>query len=253
MDEHAEEAATGPNGGRRLTDGDFALELAIFESRRPARVSRLGHRRRPAAGSEQRVACRRARATRRYGRSDRLHATSRILTRHPNRARAAFIRRHRRRAPRGEEHRFEYESYEGRTTIAADIARDAGIETATARARHHRRRAAALRRDRPGHHAVREVHARFAGVIRSVASNVGDTVRAGDTLATIESNESLQTYSVTAPIARHDHAAPRGARRADRSPNACSRSRTSRRSGPSSTCSRATARACARDIPSRLR
>ena len=55
------------------------------------------------------------------------------------------------------------------------------------------------------------MHARFAGVIRSVSRNVGDTVRAGDALATIESNESLQTYTVTAPIAgtvTARHAAP---------------------------------------------
>ena len=47
---------------------------------------------------------------------------------------------------------------------------------------------------------VRTVHARFPGVIRAVSRNVGDAVRSGDALATIESNESLQTYAVTAPI-----------------------------------------------------
>src|SRR5512134_1076206 len=31
-DEYAEEAERGPNGGRLLEDGDFTLELAIFES-----------------------------------------------------------------------------------------------------------------------------------------------------------------------------------------------------------------------------
>ena len=63
---------------------------------------------------------------------------------------------------------------------------------------------------------VRAVHARFPGVIRAVSRNVGDAVRSGETLATIESNESLQTYTVTAPDRRHRHRAPRGARRADR-------------------------------------
>jgi cobalt-zinc-cadmium efflux system membrane fusion protein len=38
-------------------------------------------------------------------------------------------------------------------------------------------------------------------VIRSVNRQIGDSVRAGDALATIESNESLQSYTVTAPIA----------------------------------------------------
>ena len=52
----------------------------------------------------------------------------------------------------------------------------------------------------PDAERVREVGARFPGIIRSVRSRVGDTVRAGETLATVESNESLQTYAVVAPI-----------------------------------------------------
>lgn len=53
----------------------------------------------------------------------------------------------------------------------------------------------------PNAERVRDVGARFPGVIRSVAKQIGDPVRAGETLATIESNESLQTYAVTAPLA----------------------------------------------------
>jgi cobalt-zinc-cadmium efflux system membrane fusion protein len=52
----------------------------------------------------------------------------------------------------------------------------------------------------PDAERVREVGARFPGIIRSVRSKVGDAVRAGETLATVESNESLQTYAVVAPI-----------------------------------------------------
>lgn len=45
------------------------------------------------------------------------------------------------------------------------------------------------------------VTARYPGVVREVAHRVGDAVRKGETLATVESNESLQTYAVTAPLA----------------------------------------------------
>lgn len=48
--------------------------------------------------------------------------------------------------------------------------------------------------------AVRQVSARYPGAIRSIAKNFGDNVRQGETLATIESNESLQAYTVTSPI-----------------------------------------------------
>ena len=48
---------------------------------------------------------------------------------------------------------------------------------------------------------VAQVTARFPGPIRSARVNVGDRVRAGQVLATIESNLSLSSYNVTAPIA----------------------------------------------------
>lgn len=52
----------------------------------------------------------------------------------------------------------------------------------------------------PNAERVREVGARFPGVIRSVERKLGDTVRQGDLLANIESNESLQVYAVRSPI-----------------------------------------------------
>ncbi|WP_330948089.1 efflux RND transporter periplasmic adaptor subunit [Thermomonas sp. LB-4] len=48
--------------------------------------------------------------------------------------------------------------------------------------------------------SIAKVQARFPGPIRSLRANVGDTVRAGQPLATIESNLSLTTYTVPAPI-----------------------------------------------------
>jgi membrane fusion protein, heavy metal efflux system len=53
----------------------------------------------------------------------------------------------------------------------------------------------------PNAEHVREVSARFPGVIRSVERKLGDAVRQGDVLANVESNESLQVYAVRSPIA----------------------------------------------------
>ena len=53
----------------------------------------------------------------------------------------------------------------------------------------------------PNAERVREVTARFPGAIRTVERRIGDRVRQGEALATVESNESLQTYSVVAPLA----------------------------------------------------
>jgi cobalt-zinc-cadmium efflux system membrane fusion protein len=53
----------------------------------------------------------------------------------------------------------------------------------------------------PNAERVRNVSARYAGVVRTVHKQTGDIVRAGETLATVESNDSLQIYPVNAPIA----------------------------------------------------
>lgn len=52
----------------------------------------------------------------------------------------------------------------------------------------------------PNAERTRDVAARFPGTIRSLAKILGDTVRQGESLATVESNESLQAYAITAPI-----------------------------------------------------
>lgn len=47
---------------------------------------------------------------------------------------------------------------------------------------------------------VQSVSARFDGVIRSVNKSIGDRVRKGEKLLTVEANESLKAYSVVASI-----------------------------------------------------
>ena len=86
------------------------------------------------------------------------------------------------------------------TTIAADIAEASGIRVAPA--------AAGTIADEhevqglltPVEGRLAQVAARYPGPIRSLAVNVGDRVRAGQVLATIESNLSLSDYGVTSPI-----------------------------------------------------
>lgn len=53
---------------------------------------------------------------------------------------------------------------------------------------------------KPFHDGERAVRARYAGTVRSVTKKLGDRVKRGETLMTIESSNSLQTYRITAPI-----------------------------------------------------
>jgi cobalt-zinc-cadmium efflux system membrane fusion protein len=45
-----------------------------------------------------------------------------------------------------------------------------------------------------------ELHAPYPGPVRAVLRNIGDNVRRGETLARVESAESLQTYAIASPI-----------------------------------------------------
>lgn len=46
-----------------------------------------------------------------------------------------------------------------------------------------------------------EIHAPYPGPVRSLSRNIGDRVQKGETLARVESAESLQTYPIASPIA----------------------------------------------------
>jgi cobalt-zinc-cadmium efflux system membrane fusion protein len=202
-DAREEEAAAeeGPNGGRLLADQDFAIELAIFESGVPpefhawataagqpvdpgsvdltVELSRLG-------GEVNRIGFAPA--------GEFLRGDQQVHEPH-----SFDVRVHATYA--GRAHEWEYESYEGRTSIASEVAAAAGIETAVAGPGVIEETLLLYGAIGPDITRVREVTARFPGVIRSVSAQLGDSVRAGAALATIESNESLQTYTVTAPIA----------------------------------------------------
>ncbi len=49
---------------------------------------------------------------------------------------------------------------------------------------------------RPNAEREQEIRARYPGVVRSVAKRAGDSVKQGEELLTVESNESLQTYPI---------------------------------------------------------
>ena len=100
----------------------------------------------------------------------------------------------------GKSLRWEYPSYEGRTEIAAATAERSGIKVQPVGpgviADEHEVQGLLT----PMEGRVAQVTARFPGPIRSLRANVGDRVRAGQVLATIESNLSLTNYSVSTPI-----------------------------------------------------
>jgi membrane fusion protein, heavy metal efflux system len=202
-DEHAAETESprGPHNGRLLADGTFQIELAIFESGVPPEFrvwTTLDGK--PVDPAEVDLS---VELTRLGGvvhqvkfapQGDYLRGDREIVEPHSFDVR--IVANH-----LGKTHTWTYASYEGRVEIPAAAASAAGIETSAAAPGTLRETLSLYGAIAADPTRVREVRARFAGVIRSAAKRVGDRVATGETLATVESNESLRTYTVAAPIA----------------------------------------------------
>ena len=190
----------GPHNGRLLRNGDFVLELAIFETGIPpefrawatdggrplgpesvdlgVRLTRLGNQIDEIGFRPQ---------------GDFLRGSAVVYEPHSFMVsiEASYG---------GRTHHWEYESFEGRTRISQEMADAFGLETMLAGPAVLEETIIVYGRIVPNAERVREVSARFDGAILSVDVSLGETVRQGQTLAIVESNESLQSYSIDAPI-----------------------------------------------------
>ncbi len=202
---HTDEVVKGPHGGRLLRDGDFALEVSIFENGVPPEFrlypTQSG---KPIALKDVQVTMALRRINGLPGgvtdqhrfapKDDYLLSATEVYEPHSFTVNVAAIYA-------GKTHEWRYDSPEGEVTIAADMAQAAALKVAVAGEGVLHQTLSLYGAIQPDPERLRQVTARFPGPVRSVSVNVGDAVRKGQTLATIESNESLQVYAVTAPIA----------------------------------------------------
>lgn len=100
----------------------------------------------------------------------------------------------------GDDHSDHDDHEEGKVEITPDAAKLTGVELQKAGPA-----IVAITTPLTGRITVNEnktanVRARFPGFVKAVHVNLGDTVKKGQKLATVESNESLNSYTVNAPI-----------------------------------------------------
>jgi len=84
--------------------------------------------------------------------------------------------------------------------LTPERARNAGVETAVAGEAQIRTTLTLHGTIRPNAEREQDIRARYPGVVRDVSKRVGDPVAASEELLRVESNESLQTYSIRSPI-----------------------------------------------------
>ena len=191
----------GPHNGRMLRDGDFALEMTVFEDGVPPEYRLYAYRGDkpvPPGEVQASVTIRRLDGeTTTFAfrpEQDYLRGNATLVEPHSFDVVATA-------SEGGRRHQWKFPSYEGRTLIAADAAKAAGIETAVAGAAQVGETLEIIGRVELDPAASADVGAKFPGPVMAVFRNVSDRVARGTLLARVESSYSLQTYSVFAPIA----------------------------------------------------
>jgi cobalt-zinc-cadmium efflux system membrane fusion protein len=99
----------------------------------------------------------------------------------------------------GSEEHEEHEN-QGVTRIHDDIAQQVNIETATVSSQILKQRISSYGQLTTSPEQLSHVRARFPGLINSVSVNIGDQVKKGAPMASIESNDSLRDYTINSPI-----------------------------------------------------
>jgi cobalt-zinc-cadmium efflux system membrane fusion protein len=103
-------------------------------------------------------------------------------------------------AAAAEEHEDDHADEEGRIALTQEQIRRAGLTLDRVGAASIRETLPLYGRIVPNAEREHAVAPRFPGVIQKVTKQVGDPVKAGETLALVESNESLKPYSLTASL-----------------------------------------------------
>jgi cobalt-zinc-cadmium efflux system membrane fusion protein len=187
---HDDEATTkGPHGGRLLSDGDFQIELTIYERGVPPQFRVYAYEKgKPIDPSEVQLGV----ALHRLGgrvdeirfqkEGDYLRGDKTVEEPHSFDVKISAERK-------GQTHRWEYSQVEGRVEMAPEAARAAGIEIGTAGPV---RMKTVL--DLPGEivlnkNKVAHVIPRLSGVVTEVRKNLSDRVKKGELLSVIESRE----------------------------------------------------------------
>lgn len=190
----------GPEGGRLLRSGDFAVEIKIFEDGVPPEFHIYGYERGRRLDPQTFRA--QVELTRLGGKPDRfefhpagdfLRGAGIVHEPHSFDVRVTATRD----SQRAE---WSYASYEGRTQIQSEIAQAAQIVSEAAGPAVIREQIELSGVIRARTDRVAEIRARFPGVVRELRKSVGDSVAAGEAVARIQSNESLEEYTAASPL-----------------------------------------------------
>lgn len=99
-----------------------------------------------------------------------------------------------------ENYNWKFESYEGRTQISDTAATESGVKTEKAEPGVIRQYAKLTGRIMLNRNTTAQVRARFPGIVKAVNVKWGDKVKKDQVLAMVESNDSLKNYDIVSPV-----------------------------------------------------
>ena len=195
------EAAKGPHGGRLLREGDFGTEVTIFESGIPPEYRVFFYEKdKPIDPAAVKLTI----ELHRFGgrvdkigfakRDDYLLGDQEIVE--PHSFDVKVIAEY-----KGKTSRWEYDSYEGRTTMTPDAVTNSGIVIETAGPAKIKTTIKVNGRVIPNEDHMTHVIPRYPGIVKKINKRLGDAVAKDEVVAVVESNESLQPYEVKSSIA----------------------------------------------------
>ena len=199
-DEHEEEIIKGPHGGRLLAQGNFSLEITIYETGLPPEFRVYVYRDdQPVSPGSVNLDIELSRTGNKIdhiqfnAQQDYLRGDTVIYEPHSFEvaAKATY---------EGQSYSWHYDNHEGRTQIPENMAKEMNIQSETVGPLTLIETRTLTGRVQTNPNRLSRVRPRFPGVIKKINHELGDVVSAGDVLATIQSNESLQNYQVKAPI-----------------------------------------------------
>ena len=199
-EQKAEEAEPekGPNRGRMLRDGNFAIELAIFETGVPPEF-RVWATADGKAIDPSKVDIN-VKLTRLGDGIDDIHFYQEgeylrgdMVIYEPHSFMVSLIAKY-----QGKTFTWQYDNFEGRTKIADDVAKAMEIATDFVGPSTFHETVEVYGKLTLPADATSTVYARFDGLVQKVHVKLGDSVKKGQLLLTVESNESLQSYKVLA-------------------------------------------------------
>ncbi|KTD75232.1 MULTISPECIES: efflux RND transporter periplasmic adaptor subunit [Legionella] len=190
----------GPQGGRLFKDGDMALELLIFERGMPPHFRAYLYK------NGESIAPGKAQLSvqlTRFG--DKKEVITFVPVENFLQSVEVIEEPHSfdvsiQLELQDKRYTWHYATYEGRVKLVPAILKAADIQTAKAQVQTIKTQLKVVGKIVPNRDILAPIYARYSGIIKSMTKNLGEEVTKGEVLATIESNESLQNYTINAPM-----------------------------------------------------